>query len=94
MAVVVSIVIPLYNKAPYVRRSLDSIAQQTFGDFEVLVVNDGSTDGGERLVADYPDPRFRLINQPNAGPGAARNRGVAEATVWPSRSVMAIRFQR
>jgi glycosyltransferase involved in cell wall biosynthesis len=79
MAVAISIVIPLYNKAAYVRRSLDSIAQQTFGDFEVLVVNDGSTDGGERIVAEYPDPRFRLINQSNAGPGAARNRGVAEA---------------
>ncbi len=75
----VSIIIPLYNKAPYVRRSLDSIAAQTFSDFEVIVVDDGSTDGGGRIIEDYPDTRFRLVTQPNAGPGAARNRGIAEA---------------
>ena len=75
----VSIIIPLYNKAPYVRRALDSIAAQTFTDFEAIVIDDGSTDGGAAIVADYPDPRFRLIRQPNAGPGAARNAGVAQA---------------
>lgn len=79
MAVAVSVVVPLYNKVRSVRRSLDSIARQTFADFEVLVVNDGSTDGGERVVEDYPDHRVRLINQANAGPGAARNRAVTEA---------------
>ena len=79
MPVIVSVIIPLYNKAAYIRRSLDSVAAQTFPDFEVLVVNDGSTDGGERLAEEYPDPRFRLITQANAGPGAARNRGIAEA---------------
>lgn len=75
----VSIIIPLYNKAPYVRRALDSISAQTFADFEVIVVDDGSTDGGAAIVADYPDPRFRLVHQPNAGPGAARNAGIAQA---------------
>src|SRR5262249_7159571 len=75
----VSIITPLYNKAPYIRRTLDSVAAQTFRDFELIVVDDGSTDGGERLVADYVDERVRLIRQPNAGPGAARNRGIAEA---------------
>jgi glycosyltransferase involved in cell wall biosynthesis len=75
----VSVIVPLYNKADYIQRSLDSIAGQTLGDFEAIVVNDGSTDGGERLVAGYPDRRFRLIGQPNAGPGSARNCGVAEA---------------
>ncbi len=75
----VSVVVPLYNKAPWVRRSLDSIAAQTFSDFEVIVVDDGSTDGSGEVVADYPDPRFRLVRQANAGPGAARNRGIAEA---------------
>ena len=75
----VSIIIPLYNKAPYVRRALDSIAAQTFADFEAIVVDDGSTDGGAALAADYPDPRFRLVRQSNAGPGAARNAGVAQA---------------
>jgi len=75
----VSVIIPLYNKAPYVRRALDSIAAQTFGDFEAIVVDDGSTDDGTRIVGDYPDARFRLISQANAGPGAARNAGLAQA---------------
>ena len=75
----VSIVIPLYNKAPYVRRALDSIAVQTFADFEAIIVDDGSTDMGAAVVANYSDPRFRLIRQENAGPGAARNAGIAQA---------------
>jgi hypothetical protein len=75
----VSIVIPLYNKALYVERALDSIKAQTFPDFEVIVVDDGSTDEGAAIVARYPDPRVRLITQSNAGPGPARNAGIAEA---------------
>jgi glycosyltransferase involved in cell wall biosynthesis len=75
----VSVVIPLYNKAPWVRASLDSIARQTEPDFEAIVVDDGSTDEGADIVGRYPDRRFRLVRQPNAGPGAARNRGIAEA---------------
>src|ERR1044072_1267030 len=75
----VSIIIPLYNKAPYVRRALDSIQAQTFSDFEVIVVDDGSTDEGARIVESYTDARVRLVTQPNAGPGPARNRGIAEA---------------
>ena len=75
----VSVIIPLYNKAPYLRRALDSIAAQTFADFEVIVVDDGSTDDGATIVEKYPDSRFRLIRQANAGPGAARNAGIAQA---------------
>jgi glycosyltransferase involved in cell wall biosynthesis len=75
----VSIIIPLYNKAPYVRRALDSIAAQTFADFEAIVVDDGSTDDGAAIVAGYSDVRFRMIRQANAGPGAARNSGLAQA---------------
>jgi glycosyltransferase involved in cell wall biosynthesis len=74
-----SIIIPLYNKAPYVRRALDSIAAQTFAEFEVIVVDDGSTDDGAAIVANYSDVRFRMIRQANAGPGAARNAGLAQA---------------
>lgn len=59
------------------RRALDSIAAQTFADFEAIIVDDGSTDDGAAIVADYPDVRFRLIYQTNAGPGAARNAGLA-----------------
>jgi len=75
----VSIVIPLYNKAPYVERALESIGAQTVSDFEVIVVDDGSTDGGASVVARYPDRRVRLITQSNTGPGPARNAGIAEA---------------
>jgi glycosyltransferase involved in cell wall biosynthesis len=75
----VSVVMPLYNKAPYVLRALESVAAQTMTDLEVIVVDDGSTDGGADLVAGTPDPRFRLVRQSNAGPGAARNRGLREA---------------
>jgi glycosyltransferase involved in cell wall biosynthesis len=77
----VSVIVPLYNKARYIARCLDSILTQTFSRFEVIVVDDGSTDGGPTIVRDYEsrDPRVRLIRQHNAGPGAARNRGGAEA---------------
>jgi glycosyltransferase involved in cell wall biosynthesis len=75
----VSIIVPLYNKGRWIRRALDSIAGQTFADFEVIVVDDGSSDDGPDIVTAYRDPRFRLIRQSNAGPGSARNRGVAEA---------------
>lgn len=75
----VSVVISLYNKAPYILRALDSAARQTFRDFEVIVVDDGSTDGGDGIAERYPDPGFRMVRQANAGPGAARNRGIREA---------------
>ncbi len=75
---VVSVVVPLYNKRRWVQRALDSIAAQTLSDIEVIVVDDGSTDGSDQVVEQYPDPRFRLIRQENAGPGAARNRGLKE----------------
>lgn len=74
-----SVVVPLYNKAKYIRRCLDSIATQTLSGFEAIVVDDGSTDGGAALAEAYPDSRFRVIRQANAGPGAARNRGISEA---------------
>lgn len=74
-----SVIIPLYNKAPFIRRSLNSVLVQSFKDFELIVVDDGSTDEGGSLVASYTDPRIRLIDQENAGEGAARNRGVVVA---------------
>jgi glycosyltransferase involved in cell wall biosynthesis len=75
----ISVVVPLYNKASYVRRCIDSVLAQTIGDLELIIINDGSTDGGDHIAATYGDSRLKLINQPNLGPGAARNRGIAEA---------------
>jgi hypothetical protein len=76
----ISIIVPLYNKAPYVGRALASILAQSHPDFEVIVVDDGSTDGSGDIVRQIDDPRVRLITQANRGPGAARNRGIAEAS--------------
>ena len=73
----VDVVIPLYNKAEVVDRTVRSVLGQTFGDFRVIVVDDGSTDGGADRVP--RDPRITLIHQNNEGPGAARNRGLRES---------------
>ena len=74
----ISVIIPLYNKANYICRALDSVFSQTFDDYEVIVVNDGSTDNGPKMVLKYNDRRLKMITQNNAGPGAARNRGLKE----------------
>ncbi|MBQ8704676.1 MAG: glycosyltransferase family 2 protein [Bacteroidales bacterium] len=74
-----SIIIPLYNKAPYVRKAVESVVGQIFTDWELIVVDDGSTDGSSDIAASIHDDRIKLIRQGNAGVGAARNRGVAES---------------
>jgi len=75
-----SIIIPLYNKEGYVGDTLESVQAQEYQDYEVIVVDDGSTDGGVSIVESYAakDPRIRLISQANAGVSVARNRGMEE----------------
>ena len=75
----VTVVIPLYNKELYIKRALESIFLQTINNFEIIVVDDGSTDKGPDIVQKINDPRVRLIQQKNAGVSAARNRGIEEA---------------
>ena len=76
----VSVVVPLYNKAPYLSAALGSIQAQQRQPDEIIVVDDGSTDGGADIALAAGIPRLRLIRQTNQGPGAARNRGIAAAT--------------
>jgi hypothetical protein len=78
-APLVSIIVPLYNKEKYVRYSIGSILNQTVDNFELIVVNDGSTDDGPEIVRRISDPRIRIVNQPNNGVSAARNRGIYES---------------
>ncbi|HEY0946199.1 MAG TPA: glycosyltransferase [Opitutaceae bacterium] len=78
----VSVVIAAYNATAYLGETLASVAAQRYDALEIIVVDDGSTDATADLVADYArrDLRVRLIRQPNAGVGAARNTGIAAAS--------------
>ena len=77
----ISIVIPLYNKEQSIERTIRSVLNQSYADFELVVVNDGSTDNSQGVVERLAeqDPRVRLINKDNAGVSSARNRGIMEA---------------
>lgn len=75
-----SIIVPLYNKHDYIDRCLKSLLNQIYRSFEIIVINDGSTDGGEDIVASINDPRLFLYNQKNQGVSVARNNGVGKAT--------------
>lgn len=75
----ISIVIPLYNKEDYIAKTIQSILTQTFQNFEIVIINDGSTDGSVKEVQRFEDKRIRLFEQTNAGVSAARNRGITEA---------------
>ena len=78
----VSVVVPVYNVAPYLEACLESLAQQTFADIEVVMVDDGSTDESATIAERFAarDQRFRLVRQANAGLGAARNTGIDHAS--------------
>lgn len=75
----VSVVIPTYNSARYVTQAVDSVLNQTYTDFEILVVDDGSTDETAEVMRRY-EPRVRYIRQSNGGVALARNRGIEEAS--------------
>ena len=75
-SVKVSVIMPAYNSEVYIRESIDSVLAQTFADFELIVVDDGSTDTTAAIVESYTDSRIRLIRQPNRGVSVARNTGL------------------
>lgn len=76
---IISVVISLYNKEPHIKRAIDSVLAQKAQDFEIVVIDDGSTDRGAEVVQSFTDHRIRLIQQENAGVSAARNKGIEEA---------------
>lgn len=77
----VSVLVPICNVERYLEECLDSLAAQSFTDFEVLCINDGSTDGSRAIIQSYmdTDERFRVIDKPNSGYGASMNMGLANA---------------
>jgi glycosyltransferase involved in cell wall biosynthesis len=74
----VGIVIPAWNVAPVLAKTIRSVLAQTHADWRMVIVDDGSTDGTHAVVAPYPDTRIRLMRQANAGVSVARNRGLLE----------------
>lgn len=77
---IVTAVMPTYNKAAYVRAAIDSVVAQTFGDWELIVVDDGSTDDTPSVLATFSDPRIRVFTLPsNVGRSAARNHALRRA---------------
>lgn len=80
----VSIIIPLYNKAPYIKKALETVCSQTYQDWECIIMDDGSTDGSaelvEQIVSELSDCRFHLLYQSNAGVAAARNNAVKQSS--------------
>ena len=78
-----SVIMPLFNKAPYVKKALESICAQTYKDFELVIVNDGSTDDSLNVVNDFVREMYgvqcKVYSQANAGVAVARNNGVAKS---------------
>jgi len=75
----VSIIMPTYNRARMIGRSIQSILDQTFQDWELIIVSDGSTDNTPEVVSRFKDPRIRFFHQKNGGPASARNHGLRRA---------------
>ena len=82
----ISIIIPVYNPGDLLLNCLDSVKNQTLKNFEVLCIDDGSTDGSIDILNTYSnnDGRFKVFSQKNLGAGSARNKGIQEEVGFPS----------
>ena len=69
----ITVILPVFNAEKYLEKSIESVLTQTFTDFELIIVNDGSTDESSNIINRFCDERIRVINQSNRGPGASRN---------------------
>jgi glycosyltransferase involved in cell wall biosynthesis len=76
----VSVVMPAFNCERYIAECIDSVLEQTYQDFEIIIVDDGSTDDTVKIISQYKNDRIRLFNQSNSGSGSARNYGVKQAS--------------
>ncbi|MCX6184716.1 MAG: glycosyltransferase family A protein, partial [Flavobacterium sp.] len=74
-----SVIIPVYNKEQFLVHTINSVLNQSFTDFELLLIDDGSTDSSPALLNQFTDERIKLISQNNQGVSAARNLGIKEA---------------
>ena len=74
----ISVIIPVYNVEIYIKKCIDSVLNQTFQNFEIILIDDGSTDNSGRICNEYvlKDNRIKVIHQNNAGLSAARNKGI------------------
>lgn len=76
----ISMILPVFNEEKYIEKSIESVLNQTLTDFELIIVNDGSTDSTLNIINQFDDDRIRLINQSNQGPGASRNNALKIAS--------------
>ena len=75
----VSVILPVFNGEQFLSQAIDSVLGQTYSNLELIIIDDGSTDNTSEIINNYTDTRIKSIQQNNAGPSAARNRGVEEA---------------
>jgi glycosyltransferase involved in cell wall biosynthesis len=75
----VSVIMPAYNAAPFIEKAVESVIAQTHTDWELIVIDDGSTDGTEQVLRAFTDTRIGYMRQANQGPAVARNLGLAES---------------
>ncbi|HEY9859784.1 MAG TPA: glycosyltransferase family A protein, partial [Candidatus Obscuribacterales bacterium] len=76
----VSVIIPAYNAETTIQETVKSVLEQSLQDFELIIVNDGSTDNTLQVLDRISDPRIKVFSYPNAGAAVSRNRGFAQAT--------------
>lgn len=80
---IVSVIIPAFNSEQYIAECIDSVLVQTFQDFEIIIIDDGSTDDTVSIISEYKNDRIKLFHQDNSGSAAARNYGVKQSSgIW------------